>query len=1262
MKKSITLLLGALLAFAGLAAPITGKHTFEVGEDSFLLDSKPFVIRCGEMHFARVPRAYWRHRIQMVKAAGFNAVCAYMFWNNHEPVRGRYEFDGEKDVKEFCRIAQEEGMWVVLRPGPYTCAEWEFGGLPWWLLKEDGIQLRTSDPRYLKPACEYLYEVAKLLKDSQVTHGGNILMVQVENEYGFWGNDKEYMKNMYDAVRRAGFDIPAFCCNPAYNLPNGLIPELLPVVNFGSNPQNAFTKLREVRAKGPLMCGEYYPAWFDSWGEGHHTKGSAQCLADLEYMLKTNASFSVYMAHGGTSFAWWAGCNAAFRPQTSSYDYDAPVSESGRPHPTKFNDMKNLFARYLNEGETIPEMPALNPVQSAVVAATPEVADMWKVGGEPIASEKPLTFEKAGFGYGYAIYRTTIPAGKGGELKADCRDLGVVRVNGREIGYFDRRYPKLGVRVESAAKARTLEILVEEMARYNFGKIMHESMKGLIGDVTLAGEPLTGWQMKKIDLNGDGMKLMPAFGTTPAESEKSGRLLRYTVKLDAKDTFLDMHDFRRGMVRVNGRWIGRYWSIGPTQTMYVPGCWLKNGANEIVVIDAVGGFAAPAELRFLDKPVLAEMRPESDYYAIQARPKLAKPLANPALEGEFSNDITLQRVKLPKPLKGRYFALESVDAWDGQPFAACGEIDLDDAAGNNIPHSKWSIAAVDSEERKGEDGSADNLIDGQTANLWHSEWQSKKPGHPHYFVIDLGKEETVGGFRFTPRQSNGGGRIRHYRVYVLDAVEVTGASAAKTAAAADAPALVPFPKEFTSKKGSVTLASLAEAKVKMLPKGKLPPEGYAIRIAKDKGVSIAASDEDGVFYAKETLRQLGKKTEKGWRFPCCEIKDFPEFKWRGILFDDCRHFFGKAAVLKTLRAMAAHKMNVFHWHLTEDQAWRLDIPKYPELVKYGAYRSQSQYPDGLGKGNALDGKPYGPFFYTADDVKEILAEAKKLHIRVIPEIELPGHAVAAVAAYPELCCRGKAVFDGKDHGEPWPRWGVSKDVFCPGNDKTIKFLEDVLDYVCELFPDEVVHIGGDECPKDMWRNCAKCKKRATELGVGDVRNLQGWMTKHFTEYLAKKGKRTIGWDEITECDIPKNTMVMNWHGSGAKAALKGQEVVMCPTKHCYLDYPQGADHAAKGYGYPTWSIRLPLERVYALDPYEGIADEEARRNIVGVQGNMWAESIVTPEEHEWKLWPRAAALAEIGWTGAGKRDFADFKRRVDVDMGRMAAAGYNVCK
>ncbi len=777
MKKILLFVLvlcGVLSATKLEAEPITGHHTFEVGEESFLLDGKPFVIRCGEMHFARVPRELWRHRIQMIKACGFNAVCAYVFWNNHERVRGQYDFTGQNDIAAFCRVAQEEGMWVVFRPGPYTCAEWEFGGLPWWLMKHDNIKLRSRDPNYLIPACEYLTAIGKAVKDNQITHGGNILMVQVENEYGFWGKDQDYIRAQYDAIKAAGFDIPAFFCNPAYNIPNGLIPELLPVVNFGSNPKNAFTQLRKVRATSPLMCGEYYPAWFDSWGERHNVKGAAQCLADLEYMLQHKASFSVYMAHGGTSFGWWAGCNAPFRPQTSSYDYDAPVSEAGWQHPTKFEAMRKLFAKYLNEGETIPEPPAKNPVQSGSLTQVPQVASIRSAAIKPIESEEPLTFEKADFGYGMGVYSTVLPAGASGELKANVRDLGVVLVDGTCVGYLDRRYPKNGVKIKPAQRERKLEIVVEPMGRYNFGQIMQDSKKGIVGSVTLSGRPLTGWKLMRFNLDADAMEHL-SFVDCNFQKKKRippGQFYRYTAQMEAKDTFLNMRDWKRGMVRVNGHWIGRYWSIGPTQTMYIPGCWLKDGENEIIIWDAVGGFPLPKTLTWQETPILGEMRPETDYFAFQARPKLREgQLTQPLHVGTFANETKRQDVRFAKPVKGRYFVLETRNAWDNQPFAACGEIDLVDAKGANIPHTKWSIAACDSEERKAEDGSAENLVDGQTANMWHTEWQAKQPQHPHYFVIDLGQDETIGGMNFTPRQSQGAGRVKDYRVYVLDTIK-----------------------------------------------------------------------------------------------------------------------------------------------------------------------------------------------------------------------------------------------------------------------------------------------------------------------------------------------------------------------------------------------------------------------------------------------------------------------------------------------------------
>ena len=623
-KFLATFLVASFCALSSFAA----DHTFAVGEGEFLLDGKPFVIRCGEMHFARIPKAYWSHRLKMVRACGFNAVCAYLFWNYHEMVEGKLDFTGERDVAEFCRLAQEAGLWVVLRPGPYTCAEWDQGGLPWWLLAKEGVRMRSRDPKYLEPAKRYLAEVGKVLAPLQVTKGGPILMVQAENEYGSYGDDAEYVREIADAIKASGFEVPIFQCNGRGQIKKGLVPELTQVINFGSEPEASFAELREVSPKGPLMCGEYYPAWFDSWGQIHHVKDVADCLKDLEYMLRHKASFSMYMAHGGTSFGWWAGCNAPFVPEASSYDYDAPVSEAGWKHPTKFDAIRDLFAKYLNDGETIPEAPAANPVQEGECEIVAEVADVREDGlcrrargrGD---DRQPLAFEKIGLGYGVAVYDATLPAGVGGTLKADVRDLGVVRLDGREIGYLDRRAPKQGIEIAAADAPRQLEILVEPMGRHNFGDYVNTAWKGIVGGVTVGATKLAGWNMQGVDWD-----RMPGLAFRAPKADEvvgkgrlpAGRVYRFTVKMEGgKDTFLDLSDWKRGMVWLNGRALGRYWSIGPTQTCYAPGCWIKDGDNEIVIWDAVGAEPKTAKFRWHAKPILDVNAAENDYFKPELR-------------------------------------------------------------------------------------------------------------------------------------------------------------------------------------------------------------------------------------------------------------------------------------------------------------------------------------------------------------------------------------------------------------------------------------------------------------------------------------------------------------------------------------------------------------------------------------------------------------------------------------------------------------------
>ncbi len=624
--KRLIILCAVALAAAGLSAAgdTAARHTFAVGEGEFLLDGKPFVIRCGEMHFARVPKDYWGHRLKMVRACGFNAVCAYLFWNYHEMEEGRIDFTGDRDAAEFCRLAQAEGLWVILRPGPYTCAEWDLGGHPWWLLARDGIHLRSTDPKYLEPAKRYLAAVGRELAPLQVTRGGPILMVQAENEYGSYGDDADYMREMWRSLREGGFDVPLFACNGRGAIKRGYIPELMPIVNFGSEPAAAFAELRKLSPKSPLMCGEFYPAWFDSWGKVHHVKSADDCLRDLKYMLEHRASFSVYMAHGGTSFGWWAGCNWPFVPEVSSYDYDAPVSEAGWTTP-KFFAMRELFSKHLNPGETIPEPPAAVPLQNGSAPLVAETADLFALASacRRLEADSPVTFEKAGLGYGLAVYETTIPAGRGGALSADVRDLGVVRVDGSEVGFLDRRDPKVALKIPAAQAPRRLEILVEPMGRYNFSEMMHQGMKGIVGDVTLGGEPLKGWRTAYFtyDQAVDSPAYGPARDLAEAGATPAGSVHRLVVRLEGgKDTFLDMSGFRRGLVRLNGRWLGRYWAIGPTQTMYVPGCWVKDGANELCIIDTVGSPIDPqAKLAWRTEPILDVNAAENDYFKPELR-------------------------------------------------------------------------------------------------------------------------------------------------------------------------------------------------------------------------------------------------------------------------------------------------------------------------------------------------------------------------------------------------------------------------------------------------------------------------------------------------------------------------------------------------------------------------------------------------------------------------------------------------------------------
>jgi beta-galactosidase len=763
---------GASAAVGSLLLPVTAQvHAaasarFAIGDSDFLLDGQRLQIRCGEMHFARVPREYWTHRLKAIKAMGLNTVCAYLFWNYHEWREGRYDWQGQRDAAEFCRLAQQEGLWVILRPGPYACAEWEMGGLPWWLLKSPGDAfLRTRDAAFVQPARRWMAEVGRVLGAQQITKGGPILMVQVENEYGFFGEDLDYMREMRSMLLGAGFEVPLFQCNPTNAVVKSHIDGLFDVANFGSDPVAGFKELDKVQ-KGPRMCGEYYSGWFDTWGAPHRRGSANGAVADIQTMLKANGSFSLYMAHGGTTFGLWGGCDRPFRPDTSSYDYDAPISEAGWTGE-KFQAYREGIKPYLQAGEKLPPAPPQNPLiaiapfalkeSSSVFAALPTAA---------IKAVSPLPIEQYDISRGMVSYRVTLPAGPAATLEAaKVRDLAWVYVDGKQAGTMDTRHRRFSVDLPARSKPAVLEILLYTIARVNFGVEIHDR-KGLHGPVRLDGQPLENWEIRAIDFDADGV--LPPLTWSTGRTQGPAFWRGGFDAAQTGDTFLDMSGWGQGIVWINGRCLGRYWSIGPTQTMYLPGPWIKRGRNEVVVLDLTG--PQSARIAGLKAPVLDQLRPDRDLARPPSKVKPQLDGVKPVHEGEFARGSATQDVMFAQPVSGRQFCLESLDAFDGKAFAAVAELALLGVDGKPLNQSNWTIAYASSEEATREDGSALNAINGQATDHWHTAYSGKAPhaAHPHRIIIDLGKPAIVAGMRYTPRQGPEGvtGRIRRYRAYV----------------------------------------------------------------------------------------------------------------------------------------------------------------------------------------------------------------------------------------------------------------------------------------------------------------------------------------------------------------------------------------------------------------------------------------------------------------------------------------------------------------
>ena len=782
-KATKKLLLTTLLLLAGQALH---AGDFTAGDKTFLLtqqgsNPQPFVVKAAEVHYPRIPRPYWEHRIKMCKALGMNTICIYAFWNFHEQREGEFNFSGNADVAEFCRLVQKNGMYVIVRPGPYACAEWEMGGLPWWLLKKKDIRLREQDPYFMERAKLFEEKLAEQLRPLAIENGGPIIMVQVENEYGSYGEDKPYMSAIRDIVRGAwGEKMMLFQCDWSSNFWKNGLDDLLWTMNFGTgaNIDQQFKRLGEMRPDAPKMCSEFWSGWFDKWGARHETRPADKMVKGIDEMLSKGISFSLYMTHGGTSFGHWAGANSpGFAPDVTSYDYDAPINEYGQATP-KYYELRTMMQKYADG-----KLPAV-PKPAAPIITVPkftltEFAPFFY--GTKLEDAKTggaiKTFEEMDLGWGsmfYATYLPEIPVRS--VLTADIHDYAQVFIDGKFVGKIDRVKNEKSITLPAVKAGQQLVILVEAMGRINFGRAIKD-FKGIVSDVTITAmndDYETVWkpqQWQQHPVADDYEQATAAFGvkgSSYAEAFISGDLKPigyyrgYFNINKVGDTFLNFETWGKGQVYVNGHALGRIWSIGPQQTLYVPGCWLKKGKNEIIVLDVVG----PKEpvVWGQDKPELNKLQLEkgNKHNDQKDRPDLNG--QEPAAKGQLQAGNGWQTVKFAAPQTGRYLVVECLSTQKDGDRAAIAELYLQGADGRRLSREPWTTKYATSEEENG-NHTGDKVFDLQESTYWQTEKSAKTP---HLLVIDLGQQQTVTALEYLPRAEQGApGSIKDYRVYLM---------------------------------------------------------------------------------------------------------------------------------------------------------------------------------------------------------------------------------------------------------------------------------------------------------------------------------------------------------------------------------------------------------------------------------------------------------------------------------------------------------------
>lgn len=581
----------------------TLRNALAITPEGFTLDNKPFRLIGGALHYFRVPREYWKDRLLKLLALGCNTVETYVAWNAHEPYKGQFDFAGNLDIVAFVELAHSLGLHVIVRPGPYICAEWDFGGLPWWLLAEDDLSIRCADPAYLRHVEDFFRELLPRLVPHLSTLGGPVIAMQIENEYGYFGNDSVYLKFLKDAMVRAGINVPLFTSDGTYQnltIHNGGLDGHLRTANFGSDPATRFKVLRNYQKDGPLVCMEFWVGWFDTWGDAKHARRDPnEAARNLDDLFNANASVNIYMFHGGTNFGFTAGGNltdSVYKPFVTSYDYDALLSESGDITP-KYTACRAVIHKHLGkplEPIDIPEITKKGFDRLYLEESIPLI-DAVPMLCRPIRHVRPRPMEKLGHGNGYVLYQTTLDSRYRGEklVLRGMHDWAHILLDGKSLATWYRNDPMPEMILDFPGETVSLEILVHNLGRANFGHLMAER-KGItegvfVGPHRHEERALFHWIHYPLPLND-----LSRLDFEKSRSTAGPRFFRGAFRVDEPaDTFLKLPGFRFGCAFINGINLGRYWKIGPQRALYVPAPMLKPGDNELIVFEAAGVDAEP---------------------------------------------------------------------------------------------------------------------------------------------------------------------------------------------------------------------------------------------------------------------------------------------------------------------------------------------------------------------------------------------------------------------------------------------------------------------------------------------------------------------------------------------------------------------------------------------------------------------------------------------------------------------------------------------